>query len=101
MPSVEKRETNHFRDIVIKPNAPGKEELKTWELTGETYVALHTKCSRRDLGTWEDDGKKGDDPTRKAGGVELVDERDVVFVPYYMRANSGGKGHMRVGMIKG
>ena len=31
----------------------------------------------------------------------LVDEQSIVYVPYYFRANSGGKGHMRVGLVKG
>lgn len=32
-------------------------------------------------------------------GFKLKGEvKDLVFVPYYFRANRGGKGHMRVGL---
>ena len=91
-------ETNHFKDVAVKPGTPVTEEIRTWEPTGETYVALHTKAWTRDSSAWEG---KGADPTREMGQGGLRDERDIVFVPYYFRANSGGKGHMRVGLIKG
>lgn len=91
-------ETNHFKDVVVKPGTPVTEEVRTWEPTGETYVALRTKAWTRSLGGWE--VRRGD-PTRRVGEVELLDEREIVYVPYYFRANSGGRGHMRVGLIKG
>lgn len=90
-------ENNHFKDIVVKPGESITEESKTWKPTGEKYVTLQTKSWRRTLG----DSKPGVDPVRKAGGLKLVDERDIVYIPYYLRANAGGKGHMRVGLIKG
>ncbi|KAJ4377519.1 hypothetical protein N0V83_000344 [Neocucurbitaria cava] len=93
-------ENGHFRNTVVKPGQPIREEVKTWEPTGETYIALHTKAWTRSLGTWDKENH-GTDPTREIGALDLSDERDIVFVPYYFRANSGGKGHMRVGMIKG
>jgi DUF1680 family protein len=93
-------ETNHFKDVVIKPGQPVTEEIRTWEPTGETYVALHTTAWKRSLGTWEA-GRAGVDPVREVGEGGLEGERGIVFVPYYFRANSGGRGHMRVGMVKG
>ena len=90
-------ETSHFRDVVIKPgHAVVTEEHRVHEASGEAYIALRTKAWTRSLGAWETG-----EPVRGARGEqELVDERDMVFVPYYLRANSGGNGHMRVGMIK-
>ncbi|KNG46639.1 glycoside hydrolase family 127 protein [Stemphylium lycopersici] len=94
-------ETNHFKDVAVKPGqAAVREESRVWEPTGESYITLHTKAWTRSLRAWKD-GQLGTGPVREGGEVELVDERDIVFVPYYFRANSGGKGHMRVGLIKG
>lgn len=93
-------EMNHFKDIVIKRGSPVSEEVRVAEQTGETYVALRTKCWRRDMGEWENTGT-GDGCAREAGEVRLVDEREIVLVPYYARANRGGRGHMRVGFVRG
>lgn len=90
-------EINHFKDIVVKQGEAVREESRIWEATGETYVVLHTTCWRR---TWNTN-LVGADPTRNVGKVSLVEEREITYVPYYIRANAGGKGHMRVGMIKG
>lgn len=92
-------ETNHFRDVVVRPGTPVEEERRTWEATGEEYVVLKTRAWRRGLGSWE--GQRGGDPVRRVGGGDVGEEREMVWVPYYLRANSGGRGHMRVGMIKG
>ncbi|KAJ4993602.1 Non-reducing end beta-L-arabinofuranosidase [Stagonosporopsis vannaccii] len=91
-------ETNHFRDVVVKPGTPVEEEVRKWEATGEEYVVLKTKAWRRGLGGWEG---RGVEPVRRVGAGEVGEEREIVYVPYYFRANSGGRGHMRVGMIKG
>ncbi len=68
---------NHIKDIVVKPGESITEESKTWKPTGEKYVTLQTKSWRRTLG----DSKPGVDPVRKAGGLKLVDERDIVYIP--------------------
>lgn len=94
-------ETNHFRNIVVKPNSRVTEEVQTWEPTGETYIALRTTAWTRSKGLWEESAAAGGDPTRIVRPLELREEREIVYVPYYFRANSGGKGHMRVGMLKG
>jgi hypothetical protein len=83
------------------------EEEKT--LGGERYVALRTVCRPRDLRGVLGAAKKrpGQDPGvpvaagggRGGGGGGLGGERELVFVPYYLRANRGGKGHMRVGLL--
>ncbi|OAK96225.1 DUF1680-domain-containing protein [Phaeosphaeriaceae sp. SRC1lsM3a] len=87
-------ETDHFRDVVLKADTLVREETCTWAATGEKYVVLRTMAWKRDVSS---DGG----PARPAGEMKLEEGREIILVPYYLRANSGGKGHMRVGMIKG
>ena len=70
------------------------------EQTGEMYVALKTTCWRRDMVKWAD-RKTGDGCAREAGEMRFVDERELILVPYYARANRGGRGHLRVGFVRG
>ncbi|KAM0187279.1 hypothetical protein ACHAPI_011192 [Fusarium lateritium] len=90
-----KWEVNHFKDVGIKASCPITEEKRC--LGGsEEYVALKTSCWRRTL----DFEEGGSTPGYVVSGVEpgFDDEKDGVFVPYYLRANQGGNGHMRVGL---
>ena len=90
-------ETNHFKNIMIKEGSPVTEEQCFLEKAGEPYVALHSVCWERSMEQWE---------TKMAGlepGLDGFDgapksEKKLTFVPYYFRANRGGKGHMRVGL---
>lgn len=93
-------ETNHFKNVVLTPGDPVREEMKCDEPSGEKYVALHTVVRRRSLGTWESK-RPGGDPSSGSKQMNPEDPRDAIFIPYYLRANSGGKGHMRVGLVKG
>lgn len=34
----------------------------------------------------------------EAGTAAAGEKRDLFYVPYYLRANRGGRGHMRVGL---
>lgn len=93
-------EDNHFKDVVLLLSSPLLDEKAATpvreverECEGERYVALQAQCRRtvvRD-GDWHLAG-----PSVPAE----VDETPVelTFVPYYLRANRGGKGHMRVGL---
>ncbi|PGH17721.1 hypothetical protein AJ80_04729 [Polytolypa hystricis UAMH7299] len=96
-------ETNHFKDVVIKRDSAVREEQRPDD---GGYVALHSTCWKRSLEDWETTTtvqKAGVEPGREVGTEEmrLEDEREIVFVPYYYRANRGGKGHMRVGLLRG
>lgn len=93
-------ETNHFKDVVIKADSPITEEKRVFESTGEDYVALKSKAWKRSLKGWEAK-PVGLQPGINAEEPELTDERDITFVPYYIRANRGGNGHMRVGLLRG
>lgn len=93
-------ETNHFKDVVVEPGSCVTEELCTWKPTGEMYIALRTQAWTRCMEAWEGSISAGGDPTRKIAEDKLRNRREIVYVPYYFRANSGGNGHMRVGMMK-
>ncbi|KAI2631331.1 DUF1680-domain-containing protein [Hypomontagnella submonticulosa] len=91
-------EENHFKDIVIKADSPVKEEKRVHKPTGEEYVALRTMCWTRSVVSWPERGPGGH---AKKVKERLCQEWEIVLVPYYFRANRGGKGHMRVGLIRG
>ncbi|GKT45074.1 non-reducing end beta-L-arabinofuranosidase [Colletotrichum spaethianum] len=77
-------ENNHFKDIGMKREGKVGEEWRVDRVSGEEYFALRT------VG-WERP------PEALEKGKEGV-KRDLVFVPFYFRANRGGKGQMRVGL---
>ncbi|KAJ2903334.1 DUF1680 domain [Zalerion maritima] len=91
-------ESNHFKDILVKPGDVAEEQVKD-EKTGETYVKLKAKGLKRDMRSWEASSlAPGWDDVQKADVAE--EEKELIFVPYYFRANRGGKGNMRVGLQK-
>ncbi|KAF4959244.1 hypothetical protein FSARC_10760 [Fusarium sarcochroum] len=93
-------ETNHFKDTILRRHSPVTEERRVSEQTGEECIALKSKCWKRVLTSW-DDKPQGATPGIAAADEEVGEEREITFVPYYFRANRGGKGHMRVGFLKG
>ncbi|ETS75800.1 hypothetical protein PFICI_12744 [Pestalotiopsis fici W106-1] len=90
-------ESDHFRNTVISADSPVAEFER--EIAGERYIELRSSGWTRDLDSWK--GKQsGSEPGAKNSSGVLGDEKELVFVPYYLRANRGGKGHMRVGLLK-
>ncbi|RDL36405.1 uncharacterized protein BP5553_05757 [Venustampulla echinocandica] len=95
--------TNHFRDVAIDTSVPLR-LLEVGEKIGgkeeEEYVAIKAPGAgvllEKEAEEWTlfGGGKKGGDGKDK----EEEGRRDLVFVPYYARANRGGKGMMRVGL---
>ncbi|RYP78841.1 hypothetical protein DL771_000226 [Monosporascus sp. 5C6A] len=118
----------HFRGVAVSPASPVQEARRTlrvrpgfrarWDEAArayredgdaeedgeeEGYVELRSEAWVRDMTAWE--GKRAG----AAPGL-AVDEgdgegwedrkREVVFIPYYLRANRGGEGHMRVGLLR-
>lgn len=83
-------EENHFKDVVLDSEAPVLEEER--ECEGERYIALRGRAWTRVYGDWSVTGAT----LREEKG----EERELVFVPYYLRANRGGNGHMRVGLLR-
>lgn len=91
-------EHNHFKDVAIMASADVHEEERVAEVTGERYIALRTTGWSRSQAKWDD---------RRPGSLPGIDEeketalgteRSLVFIPYYFRANRGGRGHMKVGL---
>ncbi|KAF2023031.1 DUF1680-domain-containing protein [Setomelanomma holmii] len=46
-------ETNHFKDVVLKPCEKVTEEERVHEPSGEKYVALRAKVTKRSLARWQ------------------------------------------------
>ncbi|KAF7544783.1 hypothetical protein G7Z17_g9679 [Cylindrodendrum hubeiense] len=84
-------EKNHFKDTHLKADSHVSEHKCTDEQTGEEYVTL------RSVG-WNRPGTGG---ASSASGEVTGEERELNFIPYYFRANRGGEGHMRVGLLNG
>ncbi|KAM0513336.1 hypothetical protein ACHAPE_007988 [Trichoderma viride] len=82
---------NHFRDVALKKSEPISEEARSMA-NGESYIELRTKCWL----TKEDMSARTAGPILDAslGGDKL--EKNGVFIPYFLRANRGGNGEMRV-----
>ncbi|KAJ4035746.1 hypothetical protein NW761_014061 [Fusarium oxysporum] len=89
-------EDNHFKDVGLKAGSVVKEERLCISGTDEEYIALRTSCWRRSGKLDESISTPGFDVGGQ--GSRFDDEREGVFVPYYLRANRGGNGHMRVGL---
>ncbi|EFQ29019.1 uncharacterized protein GLRG_04163 [Colletotrichum graminicola M1.001] len=77
-------ERNHFKDMALKRGGEVEEEWRVDPGSGEGYFALKTVGWERSPEALE----------RGEGGIR----RELVFVPFYFRANRGGKGQMRVGL---
>ncbi|KAB5523172.1 hypothetical protein GE09DRAFT_493166 [Coniochaeta sp. 2T2.1] len=90
-------ETKHFKDTALSTESPVSEEPRADAATGEEYVALKTTSWQRLL-PGSDVRDNGQDPGFEAQMGVFGDERELVLVPYYFRANRGGKGQMRVGL---
>jgi uncharacterized protein len=87
---------DHFKSLVLDPAATISESEASIPGTGEPYIALTGQncASFLDL-----DASLGPQLLR----VSITQDSDVKvdklnFVPYALRDNRGGRGHMRVGM---
>ena len=95
-------EENHFKDVSIKTDSPITEVQCSLDEYSEKYVALASRCWKRAMTPWTSI-PTGSAPGAIVTGEEPNDdamEHPLVFVPYYLRANRGGRGQMRVGLTK-
>ncbi|KAL7623389.1 hypothetical protein AAE478_007071 [Parahypoxylon ruwenzoriense] len=100
-------EQDHFRNVGIRSDSEVSEKDEVINEIGERYIAL------RSVG-WI---RKIDDRTEAEAGVEpgssslpqtvgvaeqqqQQHKEELTFIPYYLRANRGGRGHMRVGLLR-
>lgn len=87
---------DHFKSLVLDPTAAIEESKGPEEKVGEPYVGLTIRNAASFLKT---DGRlaphtvRKDDAGKKVSGAE-----ELHFIPYALRDNRGGKGHMRVGI---
>ncbi|KAJ5112117.1 Six-hairpin glycosidase [Penicillium argentinense] len=85
-------EKNHFKRTIFDSSVPLREETRS---EPDSYVALIAeKGVYGDLDTseWEDR------IVAESGGAIAGEPKDLCFIPYYLRANRGGRGQMRVGL---
>lgn len=91
---------DHFKSVQLDPSCAVQEKTITDDTTGDTYVALTVAkgasvLKTQDIHAYPDVG---------AGELQRVEEAadtvidELKFVPYYFRANRGGRGQARVGL---
>jgi hypothetical protein len=88
-------EQDHFRDVGISMGSPVVEEERVVDKMGERYVGLRAVGWVRKI----EQGEPGLMPEAETKWAK--EARELVFIPYYLRANRGDRGHMRVGLLKG
>ncbi|KAI1333726.1 hypothetical protein F5Y15DRAFT_410162 [Xylariaceae sp. FL0016] len=91
-------EHEHFRNVGISPDSAVSEQEKMVDDIGERYIELRTTGWVRKMDHWlqRDPGVQ---PGSCAATPAETEQKDLIFVPYYLRANRGGNGHMRVGLL--
>lgn len=89
---------DHFQSLVIDPTCDVTESLVSDSNMGEDYVGLiaHNAASIIDLDASTMPGVQFEAATPS---VKKLHEK-LHFIPYCLRDNRGGKGHMRVGIRK-
>ncbi|CZR54496.1 probable DUF1680 domain protein [Phialocephala subalpina] len=88
--------TDHFKSLVLDPESPIGETKVSADEMGEPYVALtvETKAPVLDVGMELIPHVALEAIKQEASGVV----GNLHFIPYALRDNRGGKGHMRVGI---
>ncbi|KAI1467905.1 glycoside hydrolase family 127 protein [Daldinia caldariorum] len=106
-------EQDHFRNVGIRSDsavAEREEEMTIKKVVdhhhhhhqiGERYVGLRSVgWIRKVIGDRTESGS-GIEPGTSLGQTVVAEEKELNFIPYYLRANRGGRGHMRVGLLRG
>ncbi|EAW07939.1 glycoside hydrolase family 127 protein [Aspergillus clavatus NRRL 1] len=87
-------EDDHFKRTIFDQDAPLLEEVRS---TPDQYVAIIAQKGVReilDISPW-----RRQIVAERGSAIPITDElKDLCFIPYYLRANRGGKGQMRVGL---
>jgi DUF1680 family protein len=91
---------DHFKSVQLDPACAIQEKVVTHDTTGDTYVALTVAKGASILDT----GSINAQPGVEFNHVnEATQSQDIVldelnFVPFYFKANRGGRGQARVGL---
>ena len=87
---------DHFKSLVLDPTCSINESAGLEGEMREPYVALTAHNAAYFLGTHENQG-----PHLPVGSIDeekRANVQNLSFIPYALRDNRGGKGHMRVGI---
>ncbi len=87
---------DHFKTLVLDPASTVEENRVDEKEMGEPYVALTVQGVRSFLDVRKKQGPEvlgGEISYREGKGI-----KELCFIPYALRDNRGGKGHMRVGI---
>ena len=91
---------DHFKSVQLDPACAVQEETITDKTSGDTLVALTVARGASVLNT----GDIHACPDVEAGELKKIEQSvdtvidELKFVPYYFRANRGGRGQARVGL---
>lgn len=87
---------DHFKSLILDPTAAIEESKGSEEHVGEPYIGLTIRNGASFL---EADGRLAPHIVRKNSvGKKASGADELHFIPYALRDNRGGKGHMRVGI---
>ena len=91
---------DHFKTVQLDPHCKIDESTVTDKDTGDTYVALKVVkgASVMNMDALLASPDVAIEELNKATGADAKVIEDLKFVPYYFRANRGGRGQMRVGL---
>ena len=91
---------DHFKTIQLDPHCKIEESTVTDKETNDTYVALKVSkgASLMDVNALRASPDVAVEELNKATGADAKIIDELKFVPYYFRANRGGRGQMRVGL---
>lgn len=87
---------DHFKNLLLDPSGEVTETMISDPKLGESCVSLTAHNAASFLSLEDSPG-----PLRSVGKAPLGEKPGVeslVFIPYCLRDNRGGKGHMRVGI---
>ncbi|KAJ5805616.1 Six-hairpin glycosidase [Penicillium pulvis] len=85
-------EQNHFKSTVFDTTAPLREESRSQPDSYVAIIAENGAPGELDTSAWNK--RIVAEPQNKVTG----ESHDLCFIPYYLRANRGGRGQMRVGL---
>lgn len=77
---------------ILDPTAPLREEPRSQPDQYVAIIAANGAKGELDISPWSRQIVAG------PNNAVIPKARDLCFVPYYLRANRGGKGQMRVGL---
>lgn len=86
------RSNDEMQMTIFDPKAPLREEPRTQLDQFVAIIAENGAKGELDTSPWSRQIVAG------ASNVVIPPTRDLCFVPYYLRANRGGQGQMRVGL---